>query len=1065
MKINSLPEGTTLWKLRLKKIIGMAGIIVFLLMGCMSGLSAENAKTAPDSDNAALSLQQQTRRITGTVVDNNGEPVVGANVVQKENSRNGTVTDADGKFSLDVPPNATLKISFIGYLAREVAVGGQSSIDVTLTEDVGLLDEVVVIGYGTQKKASVTGAIATLQAEKVEDIPVANVSSALAGRMSGLYVSQETGAPGSAAAIRIRSINTWKSSGNDPLYVIDGIILDKRSFDMLDYSEIENISVLKDAASASVYGARAANGVILVTTRTGREGKFKMNYSYSYSFDQPSKIPEYGSAADMVRLNNYARSVAGVLPFYDEEEAAWISQNDPGKAWYDLAYSDPTLQKHTLNASGGSEKVRYFIGGNFFDQTAFIKNAEYKKFNIRSNVDVNFTNELSGSFKLAYNEGTRTRYAFQEDQSGLNINDNFGGLWGRLLYYLPDVPPLTSDGKYINPGWIGNPLAFIEEGGTNTRSDRNIDANFGLTYKLPFVKGLSVSANYSRNYSNATVKQYEVKPTIYNVVRKGTNGKIYTDEIISSQKSSFPNKERLAKTSETSNDYQLNLSVNYAGSFGKHNINAVLVYEQSEGAYEYFEAVRENFPLVQKDQFWATSSDRADSYVDGNESESGRASYIGRITYDYDEKYFLTAAARYDGSMQFAPDYRWGLFPSVQAGWVLSKEGFFNTEAINFLKLRTSLGLTGNDAVGGWAWSESYSNVGSYLFSALEPRVRYSGIVNRVLTWEKTRDWNIGFDSRFLGGYSLNLEYYNRHNYDILDSRIASLPRSFGGSMPPENYGIVDAHGVEIELGYRGSIKEVNYGIQGNFSYATNIVKLKDVAENVRDADNPNGRSTDYVKMLVATDIIRTQADLDALPEGYTIYGKKPALGVINFEDVSGLDGTPDGKIDDYDIQFIKGKHTVAPYALGLNLTADWKGLGIDVLFQGFLGVSKLYNDGYGRRFFDGMRPPAFWNDSWTPDNVNAAYPQAVTWDYTYDHLASTFWLKNSNYLRLQQVSLKYSLPKKLIKKVRLSDATFLLSGTNLFTLTKFDYHDPAGESMNTYPTMKTYTLGVNLSF
>jgi hypothetical protein len=415
--------------------------------------------------------------------------------------------------------------------------------------------------------------------------------------------------------------------------------------------------------------------------------------------------------------------------------------------------------------------------------------------------------------------------------------------------------------------------------------------------------------------------------------------------------------------------------------------------------------------------------------------------------------------------MRFGPDYRWGLFPSVQAGWVISKEGFFNTEVIDFLKLRTSLGLTGNDAVGGWAWSESYSTVGSYLFSALEPQVRYGGIVNRVLTWEKTRDWNIGFDSRFLGGYFLNLEYYNRHNYDILDSRIASLPRSFGGSMPPENYGIVDAHGLELELGYRGSIKEVNYGIQGNFSYATNIVKLRDVAENARDADNPNGRSTDYVKMLVASGMIRTQADLDALPEGYTIYGKKPALGVINFEDVSGLNGVPDGKIDDYDIQFVKGKHTMAPYTFGLNLTADWKGLGIDVLFQGVAGVSKLYDDGYSRRFFTGARPPAFWNDSWTPDNVNAAYPQAVTWDYSNDHLASTFWLKNGNYLRLQQVSLKYSLPKNLIKKARIADATFLLSGTNLFTLTKFDYYDPTGESMRSYPTMKTYTLGVNLSF
>jgi TonB-linked SusC/RagA family outer membrane protein len=1002
------------------------------------------------------------RTVSGTVKDNNGKSISGA-TVQIKSTTVGVTTDAEGRFSLSVPDNATLQVSHVGYETVEIVVGTQSTIDVVLDESAELLEELVVVGYGTQKKTSITGAIASLQTEKIENIPVANVSNALAGRMSGLFVNQVSGAPGYAAAIRIRSINTWKGSGNDPLYVIDGIILDKRSFDILDYTEIENISVLKDAASASIYGARAANGVILVTTKTGKEGKFKLNYSYSYSFDQHLKLLEFGSAADMVRLNNYYRTVAGNEPLFDAEEVAYFNQNDPGKMWFDMAYRDPTMQKHALNASGGSEKIKYFIGGTFFDQTAFIKNAGYKKFNVRSNVDVNFTDELSGSFKLAYNEGSRKHYAFQEDQDGLNISETFGTVWARLRYYLTAMPPVTSDGKFINPGWIGNPLAFIEEGGSNTRRDRNIDVNFGLTYKIPFIKGLSVSGNYSRNYSNATIKHYEVKPTLYNVVRKGSNGWIYTDEIINSQQSSFPNKERLAKASETSNDYQLNFSANYTGSFNKHNIDAVLVYEKSEGDYDYFEGTRENFPLVQKDQFWATSSDRADSYVNGNESEYGRASYIGRVSYNYAEKYFLTVAARYDGSMRFGPDYRWGLFPSIQAGWIVSEENFFNTDVINFLKLRTSLGLTGNDAVGGWAWSESYSNVGSYLFSSLEPRVRYGGIVNRVLTWEKTRDWNIGFDSRFLGGYFLNLEYYNRHNYDILDSRIASLPRSFGGSMPPENYGIVDAHGLELELGYRGRAGEVNYGIQGNFSYATNIVKLRDVAENVRDADNPNGRSTDYIKMLVCTGIIRTQADLDALPDGYTIYGRKPALGVLNFEDVSGLNGVPDGKIDDYDIQFLDGKHSVAPYTFGLNLNADWKGFGIDVLFQGVLGVSKLYNDGFGRSFFDRSRPPAFWNDSWTPDNVNAKYPQVAP--NTSNSNASTFWLENGNYLRLQQLSLKYSLPKSLVKKVRLSDVTLLLSGTNLFTLTNFEYYDPASVDMWTYPTMKTYTLGINVSF
>jgi len=1044
----------------------ITGILDALFDGSNVEYKINNRQIALTAGSFAPAVSQQTK-ISGKVTDQAGMSLPGVSVTIK-GTTNGTITGTDGRYQLaSVPSDGVLVFSFVGMKTQEVPVGKQAQVNIVLLEETYGIEEIVAIGYGTQKKSSITGAIASMPAEDVENIPVPNLSNALAGRISGVYVNQASGLPGYAASIRVRSVNTWKDTGNDPLYVIDGVISDKSSFDALDYSEVESITVLKDAASGAIYGARAANGVILVTTKTGEAGKFKLDYNYSYSFDRPSQLPDYMNMANAVKFNNMAYAASGQPPFADEEEVAYYNENDPAKDYYDKAYNDAVLQKHSLTGTGGTDKVRYFVGASYFDQTGFIETTGFKKFNIRSNLDIKFTEDLSGTFKFSYNEGETSRFSYQEDNvSTFDTNPEGGFLIGRLLYYLAFTRPMTTDGHFINPGWIGNPLAFIKEGGTNKTTNNNTDFQIGLKYKVPKIDGLSVSGNFSRNLSVSSNKHYEVKPTVYDVVRLGTHGLIYTDEIIGSRKTSYPSKEYLGQRQITNKSYQLNFSVNYEKTFDKHNINAVAVYEQSEGIDNTFYGVRENFPLLQRDQFWATGSSRDDSYVDGSDYEYGRASYIGRLSYQYDEKYFLNATIRRDGSMLFAPGYRWGNFPSVALGWVLSNENFMKEGFFDYLKLRATWGLAGNDAVGGWEWAESFKTNGSYMMgTSMVPRVVYNGIVNGKLTWEKTSEFNIGLDSRILDGLIFNLEYYHRHNYDILDSRIVSLPASFGGSMPPVNYGIVNAEGVEFELGYSGKAGEVNYGVKANLTYAVNKVKEKDVAENVRDVNNPIGRSTDYVACLVSKGIMRTQADIDALPDGYTIYGKQPALGAINFEDVSGLEpGKPDGKIDDYDRQVMKGKHYLPPYTYGLNLTADWKGFGVDIFFQGALGVYKMYNDGYGRRFHQGVRPPQFWVDSWTPDNIDAKYPQAVTWDYTMDHLESTFWLKKGNYLRLQYANLNYSLPKHVVQAIRLDNVKFLLTGTNLFTISPFDYYDPTLSEIRGYPTMRTITLGVNVT-
>lgn len=1038
---------------------GLAVLFVLISLPDSSGTNIEDTSDA---------VTQQKNKKTGKVIDEDGKPLSGVTVFAK-GTNIGVTTDVDGYYEITIPEDTkALRFTFVGMKPVEIKVDNQTVINVKMGVDNMSLDEVVAVGYGSQKKRSITGAIATMDAADVEDIPTPNLSNALAGRLSGVFVNQVTGAPGYSADIRVRSVNAWYRWGLPltPLYVIDGVISNKASFDALDYSEVDKLTVLKDAAAGAIYGARAGNGVILVTTKRGKKGKFKLNYNYSYSFDKPSQIPEYVDAPDMIRLNNYISALYDEV-FADEEEIAFFNKNDPGKEWYRRAYSDPVIMKHSLSASGGTDKINYFVGTSYYDQTGFIKTSGFDKFNIRSNIDVTFSEEVTATFNIAYRENTTQRFAFQEDNaSSFDTKSTFGWLWARLLYYNPFHGPTTSDGKYIDTGWVTNPLAAIEEGGYNRKKNQNTDFLMRLNYKVPFIDGLSFNGLFSRNYDLNSVKHYEVKPTVYEVEKKGSHNLIATDKVKKKKKAGYPSTERLGYRYISDKRYQLNIGANYSKIFGNHNIETSVIYEQSESSYSYFSGTREEFPLIYRDQIWSTGSSREQSYVGGHEYESGRASFIGQLAYQYSERFFLKAAIRRDGSMLFAPAYRWGNFPSISIGWVLSEEDFFANNFYDFFKIRASWGLAGNDVVGGWKWLGSYSSPGAiYIGSSVAPRVKYDGIVNEGITWEKTSEYNFGLDTRFLDGAIFNIEYYNRHNYDILDSRIVSLPSSFGGSMPPENYGIVDAHGIEVELGYSGSIGEFDYSMIGSYTYSKNKVVKKDVPENVRDVDNPIGRSTDYVNMLVATGIIRTQEELDALPENYTIYGLKPALGIINFEDVSGIEGVPDGKIDNYDKQIIKGKHYDAPSTYGLKLLAEWKGFGLDIFLQGILGSSKLYNDGFGRKNFPGSRPPTFWLDHWSPDNINAAYPQIVRWGATKDDLPSTFWLENDDYLRLQNLSFYYNFPSKVISKLKLSNATLRMSGTNLLTFSSFKYHDPSAGHMNDYPTMKTFTIGFNVGF
>ncbi|MGV8136610.1 MAG: TonB-dependent receptor [Mangrovibacterium sp.] len=1011
---------------------------------------------AKDTFVSAFQAGQETLKIKGKVTDSSGAPLPGV-TIQVKNTSKGIITSADGSYTLsNVPTDATLVFSFVGMITQEIAVAGKTSIDILMQEETLGIEEVVAIGYGIQKKTTLTGSVTTVKAGELATVPASKLSNVLAGRLSGVYVSQSTGVPGTTSDIRVRSSASWNAS--TPVYVIDGVVRDKHSFDMLDANEVEDITVLKDAASAAIYGSRSANGVILVTTKSGRVGKSTITFSTNYSFETPTSRSDKLDAYTSGLLNNEYWQKQTATNWFGEDELDELKKTG-GYNYLDELYQTPSSRNHTVNAEGGNEKIKYYIGGSYLDQGGFLPSLDYSKYNLRSNIDASITDDLTVGLQLSTVYGKKKTF----NSGNTDLSDWYGKL-DHFFFYVP----IRINGNLVNPGWIGSMVGLIEEGGYNKVDEADIDAQLRVDYKIPFIKGLSVKGIYSKNIATNYTKTYYIQPTLYNYKTTGSTGKIWTDELLSVVKAPYPARESLSNTHIRSNSYQFNVQLLYARMFGKHNIDATAVFEQYDGSNIDFNLTRYDFPLLNKDQFYATSSNAEDSYGSGSESYNGRKSFIGRASYQFNEKYLFSASLRADGSMLFAPGKRWGYFPSVSVGWRLSEEEFFKERfsIFNQFKLRASLGYTGNDAVGGWQWQEAYYPSSDFYFgNSNQKAIRYGGIVNKDLTWEKSRSTNFGLDIATISNIGMSLDFWQRHTYDILGSRVLSLPTTFGGSMPSENYGKMNSYGFEIELNYHNNIGELSYEVQGNFSYATTKVKLADVAEGALDVDNPNGKTLGYTATYISTGIIRTQAELDQLPEGYTIFGAKPALGHLNYEDISGIDGQPDGKIDGYDRKIISNySQGTAPYSAGLNLNLAWKGFTLNTFFQSTFGYQKLYNDNWSRGFPLDARVYAFWNDHWTPDNVDGKYPAMQAPGEPSSSTPSTFWYENGGYIRLKNLSLGYNLPQKWLEKIKIQQTRIYINGTNLFYLSSFGWYDPEISSLASYPNMKTWNLGLSIT-
>lgn len=1029
--------------------------------------------------------------VTGKITDEKGETMVGVNVVVL-NTTQGTVTNIDGEYTLQVNPADTLQVSFIGFEQQLIPVSGRKLINVVLKESTTDLDEVVVVGYGEVKRANLLGSISSISAEEIVDIPAVSMTNLLEGRMAGVSVSpaQPTGNPGAATRVRIRTETTFGNSGEgakdpSPLYIVDGFEVSQAQFDILDPSEIESYSVLKDA-SASVYGSKGANGVVLVKTKRGREGKLRINYSGSVGVSDATMQTEMLSAYDHARAINarYADDTASLVSPAELEEMKNQNFN-----WLDEAWQKSMVTRHTINLSGGSNKVRYFAGGTYIYTEGNFPGMGVGKYSYRLGLDANITDQLTASATISLDNRDFKRPHI----SGVGSN-TMEDLFVVLLQ-APKWTPAYIDGYPVANNLDFNPLYLFETESYRRTVDKGNTLNLSLSYQFEKIKGLKASASYNRRENNSYAKDYLIPYTLYQFKPKAGGYKyILGNEI--EEPVTIQNKNRISESYGFGQNYQLNVSLNYARTFGLHDISAFATYEQSEGNGYGFSAITENIAVygLELQKAFQTPT------TDGHMSESGDLGAVFRLNYSYAGKYLFESAMRYETTTRFAPGQRDGLFPSGSVGWVISEENFMkdNVGFINFLKMRFSMGLTGYASVSPYEYELQYTLANAddrYLFGTDTPAggIDIGGktdVVSSGVSWEKSLMHNLGVDLKMADSkINVSFDAYYTYQYDILDKRTVEFPETAGlGVMPGENLGRLEAWGYDMSIGYRGRINnDIYYSIDGIFNYGTNRIIERPTEYIPEDFRYPIGQSTMAAgreEGFISHGIIRTQEQLDQLNaewmekwgHGYQIEGRPVGLGALIFEDIGRPGNTgageprtvfePDGVINEYDKKYVERvgdklnwKHFLPT---SLNIGGGWKDVKISMLWTMAYGISNKAVDKLARTVPNTTEnSPAFWADFWTPDNPDAKYPSPYY--ASSNQWVSTFWMKDVYQLRLRTLNISYNLPSNLSKKWGIPELRVYFVGTNLWSpVQTFDYKEDAIARYNTYPLLKTFSFGLN---
>ena len=1003
--------------------------------------------------------QQSEKEISGKVTDVNGEPLPGVSVIVKGTTI-GTVTNAGGEFSLTIPLNAeVLQFSFVGMKTKDLPVEEKTNYTVVLEEDVLGIEEVVAVGYGTLKRMEITGSVATIDNEELTSMPVANTTELLTGRLSGVITQQTSGLPGSDnTEISIRGF------GN-PLVIVDGIQMD---FSRIDPNDIESVSVLKDAAAA-VYGARAGNGVILVNTKRGKTDKPTIQYHGTYTTQEAMAFLQRVNAGDWAMLFREAQLNLGLPPELSEEEVQKYINGEPGYESYDwtgeLIKNFAPMQQHNISVNGGNERVKYYASTGYMGQESVFRSRDfdYTRYNTRTNLDLVISDKLNFSVDLSYQKDLIDR-----------ATENEGAIWTSLSTAQPRYPTWLPDrmvGSYS--GFQGrNPLVqtMKDFSGFYTIHTETFNGKIEGNYLLP-VSGLQFNIGTNVMALNTHTRQFETPYDLYIYVPD-------TEEYIwQAGGTTIDLRESYDRASQV---YPYS-SFTYEQDFGNHSVKGLLLGEYIEEDSIYFNAYRRDLLSKEIPYLFAGGDQNMDN--DGGASESGRASVVGRLNYNFKEKYFLETTFRYDANVQFAPDNRWGFFPSISAAWRISEEPFFGKDNfVDDLKIRASFTQLGNDRFAvGWDYLtgfEIFESRGHLIGNEIGRQIRTLGLANPLLTWEDMTIYNLGLNTALFGARLLmEADVFYRKREGILAMEVKNYPSTFGAEMPLVNINSQDTRGIEGMLLFQDRMGSFTYSVSPNITYArSKWIHFEEVEYTDPDDIRIYRKSGNWVNReigYVSDGIFMSQAEIDEHPVDQDQNENTTLIpGDIKYVDLN------DDKVIDYRDQKEIGYGTFPNMTYGLALNASYKSFRLDALFQGASMFNSVINGGVRGMFSNGTIPFDFQKKyRWQPDpnepalnvNPNAELPAASIDIRPNNNLYSDFWLKDATYIRLKNLSLSYNLPETTVRRAGFGMVQIYLSGTNLLTLSKlgiyknsFDPEQPG--RIRNYPLHRRYSIGLRLT-
>ncbi|MDD4515029.1 TonB-dependent receptor [Massilibacteroides sp.] len=991
---------------------------------------------------------QAGRRLTGSVVDLKNEPIIGANVVIK-GTTTGTITDFNGNFTLNVPENAILIISYIGYTTTEITVGNQSNITVVIEEDTEKLDEVIVVGYGTARKGDLTGAISSIKGETLTNRSTQQLSTSMQGQISGVQVTRSSGEPGSSATIRVRGVTTL--SNNDPLVIVDGV---PSSLNDVISSDVETMTVLKDAASASIYGSRAAAGVILITTKRAKEQQFSFDYNYEYAIDKPTARPTNGNVIDWMNIQNEVKWNDGASDPYSqysqETIGSWLSNNAidpyhyPNTDWVDLLLKNSTShEQHVLSVSGGTEKLRTKSTLNYQKGDGYYENKSYERIAGRVNNDYKITDWFRANIDLDFSKSNAI--------SPSQINAIY---WAYLVS--PYYTPYWEDGRYADVKDGANPIAGLQQGGRNKTNYYKFGGKAQID--ITPLKGLTLSAiiaprfafTKGKKFTRAVPVYYENGSTTFMQSHKTTN---------------------LLETRNDNNSLTYQFYGNYQKTLGDHSFSAMAGYEGYSYRWENQDASRTNYLLDTYPYLNIGPEDY--QYNSGSAGHNAYESGFGRLMYSYKNKYMIQGNVRTDGSSRFAKDNRWGTFYSMSAGWVMSEESWFKNDLVDYLKIRGSIGQLGNERIGSEFPYQAAINFGnSYMYDkssqsviALQNAAQVYYAFNNI-TWETTETYGAGLDfSMFNNRLRFTGDYYYKKTSDMLLT--LGFPSYAGFSAPTQNAGDMYTKGYDLELSWSDQIGDFSYSVSANLSdYRSKMGYLGDKRTINGNYIYEEGSYYNEWYMYKTDGLFQTDADLyDADGNKYPTLTANDKAGNIKYVDVD-----ENGVINSDDK--VRMGNSQPEYLYGGNISVGWKSFDLNLSFQGIGHQRVLFNSAWIQPLKEqwGAVPSLVLGDYWSQhnteeQNLKAKYPRLTYTNTTNTYTGSDYWLFNGAYFRMKNITLGYSLPKEILNKISMKNIRLYFSVNDLPAISNYPkgWDPEIGSSSDFIST--SFLFGVNVKF